>query len=144
MLAQALEVNTSLTALTLRSIRPSARCRGRNKIMSDFIQLLIIRTDCEVGDNGAIRLAKALEHNSSLTFLDLSGALRNPAMRILNTGADRSVHLFPTGLKEQGFECFAKLLKSNTTLTSLNLGDGVFRDELTNPLQLTLQLYSRS
>ena len=85
---------------------------------------LLTPTDNEIGDRGATSLSEALKSNTTLTKLDLSGEnkkkthkrhpLTNHSFLFLFTSTDNNIG-------GTGATSLSELLKSNTTLTELNL-----------------------
>jgi len=87
-----------------------------------------------LSDKGAIRLAEALKHNTSLTELDLvdnrvgkNGAAKLAEALRHNTTLT-TLLLRNNELQDSGAIKLAKALRSNTTLTLLNLSNNCIRD----------------
>ena len=76
-LAEALKVNTTVTAIRLNCALCAECCWARAAVGArhPFVTLTGRRLDNSIGDAGAAALAEALKVNTTVTTIDLAGAL---------------------------------------------------------------------
>ena len=86
---------------------------------------LITSTGNEFGDTGATSLSEALKSNTTLTQLNLMGEKKRKKTHKRHPSTNQSFHFLFTStdnkIGERGSTSLSEALKSNTTLTTLNL-----------------------
>ena len=86
--------------------------------------LLLASTDNEIGERGATSLSDALKSNTTLTELSLGGEhkINNTKVTPINNSFFHSIKQTGKKIGDIGATSLNHALKSNTTLTKLDLG----------------------
>ena len=91
---------------------------------NSLFSILITSTGNKIGDTGATSLSEALKSNTTLTQLNLGGEdKRRKTQKTLIDNSLFSILITSTGnnIGDTGAASLSESLKSNTTLTELNL-----------------------
>ena len=138
-LSDALKSNTTLTKLNIGCEHQKITLKYRSTNYSSFF---VTPTDNNIGDAGTTSLSEALKSNTTLISFILTGEDKGKkhakdihqqfTLSFLFTSTEN-------GIKETGATSLSKALKSNTTLTELNLsGEGKRKDTKDIHQQFTL------
>ena len=124
-LSEALKSNTTLTKLDLRGEYKRKKTQKKTSISSSLFSFLVASTVNNIGDTGTTSLSNALKSNTTLYVLDLSCEDKR---KKTHNRHPSSIHSFSfpfasTGnsIGERGKTSLSEALKSNTTLTKLDL-----------------------
>ena len=113
-------------------------------ISNPLFSTLIKSTDNKIGDPGAKSLSDALKSNTTLTELNLrSGHKRNNTQMTLVNNPLFSISIKSTvnNIGETGATSLSDALKSNTTLTELNLNSEHKKKQHTNGIHQQSTLF---
>ena len=123
-LSEALKLNTTLTELNL-SGKDKRKKTQKTSINTSLFSFLCTTTDNNIGERGATSLSEVLKSNTTLTQLYLGGEDKRKNTHKRNPSAiDSFLFLFTTTgnhIGDTGAASFSEALKSNTTLTKLDL-----------------------
>ena len=142
-LSESLKSNTKLKKLNLSS--EDKKDIQKTSINNSLFPFLYSSTGNKIGDAGATSLSESLKSNTTLTQLNLSGKDQRK-----NTHKDirQQITLFPflftstdNDIGERGATSLSESLKSNTTLTELNLWSEDKRKK-TQKKSTTISLFS--
>ena len=123
-LSESLKSNTTLTALHLYSEDKRKKTHKRHPFTNHSFPFLITSTVNKIGDTGATSLSESLKSNTTLTVLYLSCEDKSKKRHKRHSSA---IHSFPStsstgnSIGDAGATSLSESLKSNTTLTKLNL-----------------------
>ena len=122
-LSEALKSNTTLTKLNL-SCEDKRKKTPKTYINNSLFPFLFTSTDNNIGKRGAKSLSEALKLNAALTQLDLSSENKGDTQDNSINKSLFSFHFTSTGNNIEciGATSLSEALKSNTTLTTLDLG----------------------
>ena len=121
-MSESLKSNTTITKLNLWG-----QCKRRHKktsINNSLFSFLFTTTGNEIGDTGTMSLSEALKSNTTLTELYLSSEDKRKKTHKRHPSTIHSSFLFiSTGnsIGDAGATSLSESLKTNTTLTALNL-----------------------
>ena len=120
-LSESLKSNTTLTALDLRS--EDKRKKTHKDIHQQFtLSFLFSSTDNEIGDTGATSLSESLKSNTTLTRFNLSCEdIRKKTQKDIHKQFTLVLLTTDNKIGERGATSLSESLKSNTTLTELDL-----------------------
>ena len=123
-LSEALKSNTTLTKLNLGCEDKKKEDTQKTSINNSLFSILITSTDNYIGETGATSLSEALKSNTTLTQLNLKGEdKRKKTQKTSINSSLFSILITSTAnwIRDTGATSLSEALKSNTTLTELNL-----------------------
>ena len=124
-LSEALKSNTTLTQLDLSGEDKRKKTHKRHPSIIHSFSILITSTDNMIRETGATSLSEALKSNTTLTKLNLGSEDKRKKTHKRHPS---TIHSFPflitlteNNIGDTGATSLSEALKSNTTLTTLNL-----------------------
>ena len=122
-LSESLKSNTTLTEFYL-SCEDKRKKTQMTSINNSLVSLLFTSTDNKIGETGATSLSEALKSNTTLTelYLNSEGKRKNTQMKDISSSVFSFLFTTTGGdLGKNGVISLSEALKSNATLTKLNL-----------------------
>ena len=107
------------------AVETKERRHKKTYINKSFVSFLFTSTDNKIGDAGAASLSESLKSNTTLSELNLGG---EDQRKKTHKRHPSTIHSFSflfssigNNIRETGAKSLSEALKSNTTLTGLNL-----------------------